>query len=194
MDAPIKRIAIFASGNGTNAQNIINYFKEVPGIAVSLVLSNNPSAYVLQRAKNLGVATGSFTREDIYDTGHLVHLLEQAGVDFIVLAGFLWLIPPSLIKAYPNRIVNIHPALLPKYSGKGMYGDRVHRAVKDAGDKETGITIHYVNEHYDAGQVIRQVKCALDPGEDIAGIARKVHALEYEYYPKVIKSLVTGTT
>ena len=194
MDAPIKRIAIFASGNGTNAQNIINYFKEVPGIAVSLVLSNNPSAYVLQRAKNLGVATGSFTREDIYDTGHLVHLLEQAGVDFIVLAGFLWLIPPSLIKAYPNRIVNIHPALLPKYGGKGMYGDRVHRAVKDAGDKETGITIHYVDEHYDAGQVIRQVKCALDPGEDIAGIARKVHALEYEYYPKVIKSLVTGTT
>ena len=188
----MNRIAIFASGSGTNAQNIINYFKKVPGIAVSLVLSNRSSAYVLQRAKALGVEAENFTRADIYETDQLIDRLEKAGIDFIVLAGFLWLIPTSLIKAYPNRILNIHPALLPKYGGKGMYGDRVHEAVREAGEKETGITIHYVNEQYDEGQVIFQARCALDPGDDVTQIAAKVHALEYEYYPKIIENVIKG--
>lgn len=190
MSIPINRIAIFASGSGTNAQNIIDYFKKVPGIEVSLVLSNRSSAYVLQRAKDLGVEAASFTREDIYETDRLADQLKKANIDFIVLAGFLWLMPAALINAYPNRILNIHPALLPKYGGKGMYGDRVHKAVKEAGEKETGITIHYVNEQYDEGQVIFQARCAIDPGDDVTQIAAKVHALEYGYYPKIIENVI----
>ncbi len=190
MSTPINRIAIFASGSGTNAQNIIDYFKKVPGIEVSLVLSNRSSAYVLQRAKDLGVEAASFTREDIYETDRLADQLKKDNIDFIVLAGFLWLMPAALINAYPNRILNIHPALLPKYGGKGMYGDRVHKAVKEAGEKETGITIHYVNEQYDEGQVIFQARCIVDPADEIGRIAEKVHALEYEHYPRIIEMVI----
>lgn len=190
MSTPINRIAIFASGSGTNAQNIIDYFKKVPGIEVSLVLSNRSSAYVLQRAKDLGVEAASFTREDIYETDRLADQLKKGNIDFIVLAGFLWLMPAALINAYPNRILNIHPALLPKYGGKGMYGDRVHKAVKEAGEKETGITIHYVNEQYDEGQVIFQARCIVDPADEIGRIAEKVHALEYEHYPRIIEMVI----
>ncbi len=190
MSTPINRIAIFASGSGTNAQNIIDYFKKVPGIEVSLVLSNRSSAYVLQRAKDLGVKAASFTREDIYETDRLADQLKKGNIDFIVLAGFLWLMPAALINAYPNRILNIHPALLPKYGGKGMYGDRVHKAVKEAGEKETGITIHYVNEQYDEGQVIFQARCIVDPADEIGRIAEKVHALEYEHYPRIIEMVI----
>jgi len=189
---PITRIAVFASGSGTNAENIINYFSQVQGMEVSLVLSNNPAAYVLERAKRLGVPAACFTKDDIYSKDHLLDRLRQAHIDFIVLAGFLWLVPEKLIHAYPGRILNIHPALLPKYGGKGMYGEKVHRAVKEAGEKETGITIHYINERYDEGHILKQVRCKIDPEDDTDTIADKVHKLEYEYYPRVIESVINN--
>jgi phosphoribosylglycinamide formyltransferase-1 len=156
------RIAIIASGSGSNAENIANYFKGDAGVHIPLILSNNPDAYVHERAE----------------------------IDFIVLAGFLLKISQPLLEAYPGRIVNIHPALLPKYGGRGMYGDRVHRAVVEAGEKESGITIHYINEHYDEGDIIFQATCQLLPGDTPEVVAGKVHALEYTYYPEVIGALL----
>jgi len=148
------RIAIFASGSGTNARKIMEYFQDHPKISVHLVLSNNPDAYVLTRAHQFNIPTLTFSRQELYQSSHILDILSVQGIDFIVLAGFLWLIPSYILKAYPNQIVNIHPALLPTYGGKGMYGMRVHEAVIAAGEKESGISIHYVNENYDEGQII----------------------------------------
>jgi len=185
----MKHICIFASGSGTNAQNIIEYFKKTKNIEISLVLSNKREAYVLQRAQLLGVSNRFFSRED-FNNYTVLKLLEEYKIDFIVLAGFLWLIPKEFLRAYPNRIVNIHPALLPKYGGKGMYGARVHETVLENKEKESGISIHYVNEEYDKGDIIFQARCKIEQGETADSLANKVHKLEYEHYPRVIEKLV----
>jgi len=185
----MKHICIFASGSGTNAQNIIEYFKKTNNIEISLVLSNKREAYVLQRAQLLGVSNRFFSRED-FNNYTVLKLLEEYKIDFIVLAGFLWLIPKEFLRAYTNRIVNIHPALLPKYGGKGMYGARVHETVLENKEKESGISVHYVNEEYDKGDIIFQARCKIEQGETADSLANKVHKLEYEHYPRVIKKLV----
>jgi len=188
----MKKIAIFASGSGTNAENIARYFKGHKSIKVALILSNKKEACVLQRAEKLGIPTATFNRDDLYRYNNIKTLLLTKGIDFIVLAGFLWLIPSDLIRAYPNRIINIHPALLPRYGGKGMYGERVHRKVYENGDKESGITIHYVNEQYDEGQIIHQVRFPIEEGDGPEEIAQKAHELEYKEYPKIIEQLLSG--
>lgn len=185
----MNHICIFASGSGTNTQNIIEYFTKVENIEVSLVLSNKKEAYVLQRARMLGVSNKFFSREDL-NNSVVLKLLEDYSIDFIVLAGFLWLIPIKFLRAYPNRIVNIHPALLPKYGGKGMYGAKVHEAVLENNEKESGITIHYVNEEYDKGNIIFQAKYQIVQGETADSLAKKAHELEYKHYPRVIEELI----
>ncbi|MCF8233150.1 MAG: phosphoribosylglycinamide formyltransferase [Bacteroidales bacterium] len=186
----MKKIAIFASGSGTNAQNIAEYFKNKPFVKVALILSNRPDAYVLKRAETLGIHHLAFNRKAFYESNRIPEILKFYQIDFIVLAGFLWLIPDKLLQAYPNRIVNIHPALLPKYGGRGMYGDRVHEAVVGNNEKESGISIHYVNEKYDEGQIIFQAKCPVEQDDTPVTLAQKVHKLEYEHYPKVIEELI----
>ena len=188
----MQRIAIFASGNGTNAQRIMEHFRFHSAIRVSLVLSNKPDAHVLKRAHKFQIPTLVFSRHDLYQSHHLLDILSVQCIDFIILAGFLWLIPKYILDAYPNRILNIHPALLPKYGGKGMYGDRVHEAVIAAGDNESGITIHFVNEHYDQGDIIFQARCPVEPGDSPESLARRVHELEYAHYPEVIEQVVGG--
>jgi phosphoribosylglycinamide formyltransferase-1 len=185
----MKRIAIFASGNGTNAENIIKYFKNRPTAKVVLLLSNNKDAKVLQRAKNLQVNTKYFTKNELYESDTLLKMLQKEA-DILVLAGFLWKIPVSFVEVFHNRIINIHPALLPKYGGKGMYGMRVHDAVKDNKEKETGITIHYVNEKYDEGSIIFQKKIPISEKDTAVDIAESIHKLEYQYFPQVISSLL----
>ena len=186
----MKRIAIFASGQGTNAENIIHYFKKGRLAEVVLVLSDRKEALVLQKAKALGITALAFTKKELYESDYILQLLDQNKVDLIVLAGFLKLIPTALIQHFPHKIINIHPALLPDYGGQGMYGMRVHEAVSSGKEAETGITIHFVNEHFDAGEIIFQKKVALTPGDSPATIAQKVHRLEMEWYPKVIESLL----
>jgi len=183
----MKRIAIFASGNGTNAQKIITHFKHNENAKVSLVCSNNKDAFVLERARKLKVKTITFTKEQLYNSNIVHDALIDEKIDLIVLAGFLLLIPGNILKRFPQRIVNIHPALLPKYGGKGMYGNFVHEAVINAGEKESGISIHYVNEKYDEGQIIYQAKCNLESDETPETLAKKVHQLEYQYYPVIIE-------
>lgn len=183
------RIAIFASGSGSNAENIIRYFRYSSVISFPIIVSNRPDAFVHMRAKALNVNSITLNKQD-FETGEKVlALLNEYAIDAVVLAGFLLKIPKSIIKQFPNRIINIHPALLPKYGGKGMYGERVHRAVQDAGETETGITVHFVNEHYDEGNIIFQAKCRVAPTDSYEDIARKVHTLEYEHFPKVIERL-----
>jgi phosphoribosylglycinamide formyltransferase 1 len=179
----MKKIAIFASGSGTNAQRIIEYFKGHPEISVSMVFCNKPDAIVLERVKKLFVDSMVFSRWEFYETDLVLQKLRDINIDFIVLAGFLWLIPETLLKAYKNKIINIHPALLPKFGGKGMYGIRVHESVIQSGDKESGITIHYVNEKYDEGQIIFQAKCQVEPGDTAESLAGKIHKLEYKAFP-----------
>jgi len=186
------RLAIFASGSGTNAENIIRYFKDNEEIEIVLVLTNNKNAGVIKRSIKLNVPVFIFDRDQFYNSTMISGLLNENNIDFIVLAGFLWLIPVEIIKTYSNRIINIHPALLPKYGGKGMFGDHVHKAVKSNGDKETGITIHFVDENYDEGKIIFDAKCIIDPeNENIDEIAAKVHQLEYKYYPEIIEQVLT---
>ena len=185
-----KNIAIFASGSGSNAENIIRYFQKSGSAQVSLVLSNKSDAYVLERAHRLGVPCNVFPKEDWIAGDEILAVLQEARIDFIVLAGFLFRVPDLLLHAYPYKIINIHPALLPKYGGKGMYGDRVHQAVVTAGEKESGITIHYINEHYDEGDIIFQATCAVLPTDSPDDVAKKVHALEYEHFPLVIEKLL----
>jgi phosphoribosylglycinamide formyltransferase-1 len=187
----MRNIAIFASGSGTNAENIIKYFSNKNSAKVSLVLSNKRQASVLKRAEALNTRTVFFERKEFYVTGKVLRYLALYKIDFIVLAGFLWLVPENIIEQYPGRIINIHPALLPAYGGKGMYGDAVHKAVIENKDKESGITIHYVNKHYDKGDVIFQTRCKVDPSDTPGSLAEKVHALEYLHYPKIIEGLVT---
>jgi len=186
------KIAIFASGSGTNAENLINFFKENKKIDISYIFSNNKNAYVIQRAKNHNIKHHIFSRTEFYDTTHILKILQDNSIDFIVLAGFLWLIPDYLIKNYPNRVINIHPALLPKYGGKGMYGMNVHQAVIKNNEKETGITIHYVNQEYDQGNIIFQAKCPVNKDDTPETIAKKVHVLEYEHFPSIVEKIVSS--
>ena len=188
----MKNLAIFASGNGSNAENIIRYFKDDKEISIKLVLTNNAEAPVIKRAENLNVHSVIFSREEFYSTAKVVNALNRNSIDFVILAGFMWLVPMDLIKQYSNKIINIHPALLPKYGGKGMYGDFVHKAVSSARETSTGITIHYVNEKYDEGAVIFQKAIEILPGESPDIIAEKIHALEYEYFPQVIENVLSG--
>lgn len=187
----MKKIAIFASGSGSNAENIIRFFAKNPEISVNSIFCNVPGAYVLERAKKHNIPAYVFNREEMRDPGKVLRQLQEQGIDFIVLAGFLWLMPSCITSAYPGRIVNIHPALLPGYGGKGMYGAKVHEAVIAAGEKESGITIHYVNDHYDEGATIFQAHCAISADDTPDTLAAKVHALEYEHFPKVIGEVVS---
>ncbi len=186
------KIAIFASGNGSNAEEIIKHFKSHKTIDVSLILSNNQNAYVLQRAENYNIPHFAFKRDDFYNGKIIDEILRLNKINFIVLAGFMWLMPERFVKNYPNKIINIHPALLPKYGGKGMYGSHVHEAVVKNKEKETGITIHWVNEEYDKGSIIKQVKCSVSSIDTAEDVANKVHKLEYENYPKIIEQAVLG--
>ena len=186
------RLVLFASGSGTNAENITRFFEKYRDIKIVGICSNNPHAVVLERAKKLGLPSFIFNRHDFYKTDQVLDHLRSCRAEWIILAGFLWLVPDNLLTGYPDRIINIHPALLPKYGGKGMYGDRVHKAVIESGDEESGITIHFVNSEYDSGDIIFQARCPVMPGDTAESLAHRVHELEYEYYPKVIEELVRG--
>jgi phosphoribosylglycinamide formyltransferase-1 len=186
---PVK-IAIFASGSGTNAENIASSFAGSTDINVTCILSNKADAFVLERARKLGIPSLVFNRQEFYETDHILQFLKRESISWIILAGFLWLVPEYLVDAYPGRIVNIHPALLPKYGGKGMYGEKVHRTVIESGDKESGITIHYVNKEYDKGNIIFQARCKVDASDTPETLAAKVHKLEYTHFPKVIEKLI----
>ena len=188
----MRNIAIFASGSGTNAENIIKYFSTGNSAKVTLVLSNRREAFVLKRAAALNVNTVFFDRADLYTKDTVAGYLLESNIDFIVLAGFLWLIPEKILNIFNRRIINIHPALLPSYGGKGMYGEKVHEAVIASGDRESGITIHYVNSFYDEGDIIFQSRCKIEPGDTPESLASKIHALEYKYFPSVIEKLVTA--
>ncbi|MCU0461112.1 MAG: phosphoribosylglycinamide formyltransferase [Bacteroidales bacterium] len=186
----MRKIAIFASGSGTNAENIIKYFSNRNNAKVTLVLSNKREAYVLLRAATLEVKSVFFDRNEFYNQRKVLDYLLENGIDFIVLAGFLWLVPNNILEEFDGRIVNIHPALLPKYGGKGMYGEKVHKAVIDNHDTESGISIHYVNRNYDEGGIIFQAKCRVDFRDTPETLASRVHALEYEHFPRVIEELI----
>lgn len=183
-------LAIFASGAGSNAQKIIDYFRSPAFIKVALIVCNNPDAGVLKIAAKENIPFIIIEKEKFFrGNGYLAELKEKQ-IEFIVLAGFLWKVPDILLKAYPKRIINIHPALLPDYGGKGMYGNNVHEAVFAAQEKESGITIHYVDEHYDNGDIILQVKCPVLENDTPDSLAQRIHALEYKYYPKVVEEIV----
>jgi phosphoribosylglycinamide formyltransferase-1 len=186
----MRNIAIFASGSGTNAENLIRYFSNKNIAKVSLVLSNKPQALVLKRAEALNIPSVFFDRRDFYDTGVVSAYLLSYKIDFIILAGFLWLVPGNITEKYNGRIINIHPALLPAYGGKGMYGEVVHRSVIANQEKESGITIHYVNRLYDEGDIIFQARCKVEPNDTPDSLADKIHALEYEHFPRVAEELV----
>lgn len=186
----MNNIVLFASGSGTNVENIVNFFKNDQDTQISMILTNNPKAYVIQRAEKLGIPVRVFNRDDFYKNNTIIDLLKKIKPDLIVLAGFLWLIPENMIKAFPDKIINIHPALLPKYGGKGMYGSKVHEAVVANKEKESGITIHYVNERYDEGNIIFQAKCEVLPTDTPDDVANKVHGLEYKHFPRVIARLL----
>ena len=183
------RIAIFASGSGSNAENIVHYFSGSSEFQFPLIISNQPNAYIHKRAETLKIPSFTFTKEQFFDAKPVLELLAEYNIDAIVLAGFLLKIPTLLIQHFPDKIINIHPALLPKFGGKGMYGARVHQAVKEAGEPETGITIHYVNENYDDGNIVFQARCPVSADDTAEMIAAKVHLLEHEYYPQVIEKI-----
>ena len=188
----MKRIVILASGSGTNAENIIKYFKNSSLISVVQVLSNRKDAKVLERAKRLNISCLSFNRDEFYNSDKILNLL-KSNADFIILAGFLWKLPSNIIQAFPNKIINIHPALLPKYGGKGMYGMHVHTAVVENKEKTSGITIHYVNENYDEGTIIFQESFEVlvcDAAEDVA---KKIHILERDNFPRVIEEVLLNS-
>lgn len=187
----MKNIAVFASGSGSNAENVIRRFHDSARIRVAVILSNKPDAGVHERAKRLGVPSFVFTNVEFNEGNLILQKLSEYETHFIVLAGFLLRIPADIIRAYPERIINIHPSLLPAYGGKGMYGDYVHRAVVAAGETRTGITIHYVNEHYDEGAIVFQADCPVLPSDTADDVAAKVHELEYRHYPRVIEELLS---
>ena len=186
----MKRIVIFASGSGTNAENLIKFFHNRDNASVIQVLTNNPHAKVLERCKKLNVSALSFNKPAFYYSDHVLNLLKSVKPDLIVLAGFLWKFPKNIIEEFPDKIINIHPALLPKYGGKGMYGMYVHQAVVENKEKESGITIHYVNENYDEGAVIFQAKCFIDALDNADDVANKIHNLEMKHFPIVVNSLL----
>jgi phosphoribosylglycinamide formyltransferase-1 len=185
----IKRIILFASGSGTNVENIIKYFKHNPALEIAMVLTNNPKAGVIERLACTKIKTTLFDKVQLTN-GELINQIKLLNPDLIVLAGFLLKIPLDFTQAFKDKIINIHPSLLPKHGGKGMYGDRVHRSVKEAGDQETGISIHFVNEHYDEGSIIFQAKVKIEEKDSIEEIANRVHQLEYKFYPEVIQNLL----
>ncbi len=189
----IPRIAIFASGSGSNAQRIAEYFAGTGLLQISAIYCNNSEAYVLERAKLLGIPSVLFNRHDFYHTTSIMDDMKNRKTDWIILAGFLWLIPETILKSFPQRIINIHPALLPAYGGKGMYGMKVHESVIASGDKQSGITIHHVNELYDEGDIIFQATCQIQPGDTPEILAAKIHELEYENFPVVIGKMVAGS-
>jgi len=188
--AKMKNIAIFASGSGSNAENIINYFSGSQEVSVALIVCNKADAFVFERAKKLGVPARLVTKAQMQDEASVMALLKEFNIDFIVLAGYLLLVPKYLVEAFPRAIVNIHPALIPLHCGKGMYGDKVHEDVIKSGDKQSGITIHYVNEFFDNGDIIFQATCPVEPGDDAHAVATKVHALEYAHFPRVIAETI----
>lgn len=185
-------IAIFVSGSGTNCENLIKYFADHASIKPALVVSNKQDAYALVRAERLGVPTAVTPKADLNNPDVMLPLLEKYGIGFIVLAGFLPLVPNFLIDAYPHKIINIHPALLPKYGGKGMWGHHVHEAVKAAGETETGMTVHWVTPVCDAGEIIAQFRVDLSPDDSVDDIAEKEHQLEMQYFPKVVEEVISG--
>ncbi|MFD2571359.1 phosphoribosylglycinamide formyltransferase [Spirosoma soli] len=191
----MKRIALFASGSGSNAEKIADYFADSTNVEITLVATNNPKAGVIERARRgfgrqTHVPVLVFDRTTFYETDRITELLQKQGIDLIVLAGFMWLMPGGLVQAFPNRIINIHPALLPKFGGKGMYGHFVHEAVVAANETESGITIHYVNERYDEGQIIFQASCPVLPTDSPEDVARNVQALEHRHYPRVVADVL----
>lgn len=185
-----KRIAIFASGSGSNCENLIRYFKDSEMVECALVVSNKADAYVLERAKRLGVPTAIMPKALLNDADEMMPLMREYDIDFIVLAGFLPLVPNFLLDAFPRRIVNLHPALLPKYGGKGMWGHHVHEAVKAAGETETGMTVHWVTPVCDGGDIIAQYKCKIAPSDSVDDIAEKEHQLEMRYFPEVVERII----
>lgn len=187
----MNNIAIFASGSGSNAENIIQYFHNIQNSCVKLLLSNKKDAFVLERARKYDIKTIVFDRHMFYDTNEVIDILLQNSINLIVLAGFLWLVPVSLIKSFQNRIINIHPALLPKYGGKGMYGTKVHEAVIANRETKSGITIHVIDEEYDKGKIIFQSTCDVRPGDTPEELANRVHKLEYKFFPQVIEQYIT---
>jgi len=189
----VKNIAIFASGNGSNTENICNYFAKSSDIRVVLIGANNKDSFVVKRAENLGIPLFLFTKKDLENYIEIQKILTRNTVDFIVLAGFLLKIPEKMVEKYPNKIINIHPALLPKYGGKGMYGESVHKAVLAAGEEESGITIHFVNNKYDAGEIIFKTKCSVEKEDTVLGLVKKIRKLEKEYYPKTIALIIKNS-
>ncbi len=185
-----KRIAIFASGSGSNCENLIRYFEDSDMVKCALVVSNKADAYVLERAKRLGVPTAIMPKALLNDADAMMPLMREYDIDFIVLAGFLPLVPNFLLDAFPRRIVNLHPALLPKYGGKGMWGHHVHEAVKAAGETETGMTVHWVTPVCDGGDIIAQYKCEIAPSDSVDDIAEKEHQLEMRYFPEVVERII----
>ncbi|MCX2738345.1 phosphoribosylglycinamide formyltransferase [Pontibacter anaerobius] len=185
-----KNIVIFASGSGSNAQRLLEHFEHHPAIRVAALFSNNPKAYALKRAETFHVPAFLFTRDEFYNTDKVLEQIQQFKPDLIVLAGFLWLVPQSLLRAFPNRIINIHPALLPRYGGKGMHGLNVHTAVVQAGDEQSGITIHHINEEYDKGEFILQEYCPVYPEDTPEELAQRVLQLEHKYLPEVVEKLL----
>lgn len=186
----MKKIAIFASGSGSNAENIICFFNKDPEMKVDSVFCNVPDAFVFKRAEKYHIPSFLFDKEEMQNPRKLLRQLRERGIDFIVLAGFLWLMPACILENYPDKIINIHPALLPAYGGKGMYGMKVHEAVIAAGEKQSGITIHYINSRYDEGNIIFQAKCDITAEDTPETLAQKVHALEYEHFPRIIRDIL----
>ena len=186
-----KKVVLFASGSGSNVENIVNFFTSNSEVTFPLVLCNKKDAFVFERAKKLGLESRYFTKEEFANQDVILDLLKEINPDLIVLAGFLWLVPSKFVAAFPNKIINIHPALLPKFGGKGMFGMYVHEAVVANKEVETGITIHYVNEKYDEGAPILQAICPVFPTDSAEDVAHKIHALEYEHFPKVIEKLLS---
>jgi phosphoribosylglycinamide formyltransferase 1 len=180
-------LAIFASGSGTNAENIITYFQNKPQISVSCICTNRPDAFVIERAKKFDLPVLVFNRDEFYNSGKILDYMLNHNIDWIILAGFLWLFPTHLIERFPDRIINIHPALLPKFGGKGMYGNHVHQAVIDQRETVSGITIHIVNREYDRGRTIFQATCPVNQDDTAETLAARVHKLEYEHFPRIIE-------
>ncbi|MFK7899268.1 MAG: phosphoribosylglycinamide formyltransferase [Cyclobacteriaceae bacterium] len=188
----MKKIALFASGSGTNAEKICEHFQNHPSIEVSLLLTNKANAGAIERVEKYDVPTHVFSRPDFYDSSTVIDTLKEQKIDLVVLAGFLWLVPKTLVTAFPNKIINIHPALLPKYGGKGMYGEHVHQAVVENKEAESGITIHYVNEHYDEGNIIFQASCEVISTDTPADVAKKIHQLEHTHFSVEIEKILKG--
>lgn len=189
----MNQIAIFASGTGTNSTNIIKYFKGHQSIKVSLLLSNNTNSLALSKAIDMGIKTITFNRTQFYNGDFVLQKLKENNIDTIILAGFIWIVPELLIENYTHRIINIHPSLLPKHGGKGMYGMNVHRSVKSSGDSETGITIHLVDGEYDNGEILSQVRCDVSKNDSPESISNKVHRLEYDNFPKEIERFILNS-